>query len=158
FEESNYLGVEMWLRNRGRNEDANTMYLAARAARRARRKAGWWLRHKIDAFFDWPIWLALNFQYLFIAFLLSLALSTVIFIRPGAVQPRVDSGGRPRAAMEDWRWHDGAWLALKKNLPGSYVAVDDKFELTSRPITVREVPLLVHYDTYGSCISTLSYV
>lgn len=157
FEESNYLAVEMWLRNQGRNEDANKIYLATRQVRRDKRKPGWWLLRQVDAFFDWPIWLALNYKYLFVGFILSLLLSTLIFCLPGAVQARVDGSGKPRANLDDWAWYDATWLALKKNLPGSHVAVDDKFELTSRTITVGGTPLWLHYDTYGSCISTLSY-
>jgi hypothetical protein len=147
FEVSTYYAVERWLRNQGKDEEANNVYLAMRGERR-RSGRMFFLARPIDWLFDIPIWLAMHYKLLFLLFVLSLAVSTWMFTNPAAVHPE----------PANWSLGDAFWLALQMNLPMTHIPAAAGWQLTPTPVQLGGVNLMMHYDYFGSCVSLFGYI
>jgi hypothetical protein len=157
FEVSTWMSIERWLRNQGKDEMANDIYLAMRAERR---KPGrmFLLGRPIDLIFDVFVILAMRYKLLFALFGASLVLTTLVFLDPASVKPK---GARDAAATADaagWDRYEAFWMSVQINLPMTHIPVADKWEIADRPIQCYGRSLWVHYDYFASVISLLGYV
>jgi hypothetical protein len=151
FEVSTYYMIEQWLRNRGDDDQANNIYLAMRQDRRKHTQMSGAAR-AADRFFDYAVFLALRFQYLFFVFLLALVVTTIVFSRPEALQPKEKTSEDVRGLM------DSIAMAVQVNLPMVPFPVASKWEVTSKPIQMFGMSLPLHYDHFASLITLVAYI
>jgi len=164
FRQSNYVLVEQWLRNRGDDDAAERVYRLMRKRRRAE------LRNRPQRMSDWIVCelraVALHFQALIIASLVTYLITVAIFSSPRsvvsepgdgagtAVEERAASGG---TAVRPARWDvgDAALLATHIHLPMLSFPTEDRWAPAPGPITKRMFSL--RFDAYATIISLLSY-
>jgi hypothetical protein len=99
----------------------------------------------------------LRFKLLFFLFIMSLLVTTLVFLPEAAVKPRPADGGG--AAASPWTPLDAFWLSLQTNLPMTHLAATDKWSGPSdRPIQMFGLSLGLRYDDFASIISLFGYV
>ena len=79
--------MERWLRNQGKDEQANKVYLAMRSGRRRSVQMNP-VTFAADWLFDLPVWLSMRCTILFGLFALSLLISTILFLDGSSTKPR----------------------------------------------------------------------
>jgi hypothetical protein len=157
FEVTTWMSIERWLRNQGKDEMANDIYLAMRAERR---KPGrmFLLGRFVDLIFDVFVILAMRYKLLFALFAASLVLTTLVFLDPASVRPKGAHDPSATAEAAGWDRYEAFWMSVQINLPMTHIPVADKWEIADRPIQFYGHSLWLHYDYFASVISLLGYM
>lgn len=151
FEVSTYYGIEQWLRNRGDDDQANNIYLAMRQDRRKHMQMSGVAR-ATDRLFDFAVFLALRFQYLFFLFLLSLLGTILVFSTPTrALMHKGERAATPTLT-------DSIAMAVQVNLPMIPFPVANKWEVSSETIELFGINLSLQYDHFASLVTLLAYI
>jgi hypothetical protein len=171
FDVSTYVAMERWLRNQGKDEQANKVYLAMRASSRKWGKMNP-VSYVIDLLFTPAIRLAMRFRELLGAFVVSVFVATLLFLNPASVEPRDKTGQLPQPSgtpllpdptqvldkRQKWNLYEAFGMAVQIHVPMAHFDLADKWQPSREPITVFGLDCWVPYVYYASAIELLGYI
>ena len=149
FRTESYLSFEKWLRDRGKEEEANEIYLDMRRRRRREMLRG--ARRLGDWFLDWSTRYGIGSYRLIVYLLVVFCLSVLVFCLPKALE-------HDPVNMECARWPQAAWVALQTTFPMFAIPGAKNWQPTRDSVILMGRHLWVTYDGYASVVSFLSWI
>jgi hypothetical protein len=172
FDQSTYVSMERWLKNRGEEDEANRVYLDMR--RRQRRELtrgltpltprwfGRWSRRLLNLAWDTFIYVAVTTSTALVLYLLvALAATTWLFSNPASVTVKEPRAGQEApggtTSPEDWNGIRAAAMSLQINVPLVPIHAVEKWRPSDKPLP-GFARLGYTYGDYADVVGLLSSV